>query len=86
MNIIPLLIIIYIVGFFLSLLFWKKFGKKLGFDYDPPHDGWYDDWEDNTQAYTSFSMFWFIDLQVLSIFGIWKLLTILTRKILKQKT
>jgi hypothetical protein len=53
-------VIIYVVGFILTLTFLKLFGKKLGIDYDPPHVSHYDDWENNAQAYLAFSITWII--------------------------
>ena len=68
-----LYIIIYVVGYFLTLLFFKKFGKKIGLDYSGPRTyANYDDWGSNTEVYT-----------FLSIFGIIKLLQMLTNKIIK---
>ena len=31
-------VIIYIIGFILTLTFLKVFGKKMEIDYDPPHE------------------------------------------------
>lgn len=51
--------IIYVVGFFISLIVLSKYGKVLGWDhYDPPHDSWYDDYDSNAQAYLGFSFAW----------------------------
>ena len=79
-----LYIIIYVVGYFLTILFFKKFGKKIGLDYSGPRTyANYDDWGSNAEAYTFFSVFWPIVMSVLSIFGIIKLLQMLTNKIIK---
>ena len=51
-------IIIYLIGFFLTLTFLKYYGVKIGFDYDKQENSW-DDWDSNAQAYTAFSTFWF---------------------------
>ena len=53
-------ILIYVVGFILTLTFLKLFGKKLDIDYDPPHEPDYDDWQNNAQAYLTFSLTWFV--------------------------
>ena len=53
-------ILIYIVGFILTLTFLKLFGKKMDIDYDPPHEPDYDDWQNNAQAYLGFSLSWFV--------------------------
>ncbi len=53
-------VIIYVVGFILTLTFLKLFGKKMGIDYDPPHSSDYDDWENNAQAYLAFSITWVV--------------------------
>jgi hypothetical protein len=63
-------VLIYIVGFILTLTFLKLYGKKIGFDYDPPHEGDYDDWEDNAQAYAFFSFFWIAFVPMASIVGL----------------
>jgi uncharacterized membrane protein YkvI len=51
-------IIIYLIGFFLTLTFLKYYGVKIGFDYDKQENSW-DDWDSNAQAYTAFSIMWF---------------------------
>jgi len=67
---------IYLIGFFLTLTFFKYFGVKIGFDYDKweSESGWYDDWESNEQAFTAFSLFWFIVIPILLILGIFKMI------------
>ncbi len=52
-------IVIYLVGFILTLTFLKLFGKKIGIDYDSG-DNAYDDWQDNASAYLSFSITWIV--------------------------
>ncbi len=71
-----LIMIIYSIGFLLTLTFFKYFGVKIGFDYDKyaSEGGWYDDWESNEQAFTSFSIFWPIIIPMLLILGIFKLI------------
>lgn len=52
-------IVIYVIGFFLSLMALHKWGHKWGLDvYDPPHEGWYDDYPSNAHAYVAFSSIW----------------------------
>lgn len=58
---------IYIVGFILTLTFFKFFGKKIGMDYDPPHCVGYDDYESNAHAYLTFSLGWFLVMPTLLI-------------------
>ena len=53
-------ILIYIIGFILTLTFLRLFGKKIGIDYDPPHEPDYDDWQNNAQAYLFFSITWIV--------------------------
>lgn len=67
-------VLIYIIGFILTLTFLKLFGKKMGFDYDPPHEPDYDDWQNNAQAYLVFSLTWIITAPVLLVAGVIKLL------------
>jgi hypothetical protein len=70
------IITIYIIGFFLTLTFFKYFGVKIGFDYDKyaSEGGWYDDWESNEQAFTAFSIFWPVIIPMLLIIGIFKMI------------
>jgi hypothetical protein len=70
------IITIYIIGFFLTLTFFKYFGVKIGFDYDKyaSEGGWYDDWESNEQAFTAFSLFWPVIIPMMLIIGIFNLI------------
>jgi len=78
------LILIYVVGYFVSVLALKKFGKAMDFDhYDEPKTYVnYDDYSSNAQAYMSFSIFWPFFWFGVSIFGFFKGLQKLTKKIL----
>jgi hypothetical protein len=67
-------ILIYIIGFILTLTFLKLFGKKLDIDYDPPHVSDYDDWENNAQAYLAFSITWIATVPMFTVVVIVKLL------------
>lgn len=70
-----LLIEIYLVGFILSLTFFKYFGVKIGFNYDDEKTyADYDDWDSNAQAFTAFSLFWPIIMPLLLIMGIIKII------------
>lgn len=64
-------IIIYIIGFLLTLTFFKLFGVKIGFDYT--NNTSYDDWHSNEQAFTAFSLFWPIIIPMLLIIGSFKM-------------
>jgi hypothetical protein len=66
-------ITIYIIGFFLTLTFFKYFGGKIGFDYDNRKMQW-DDWDSNEQAFTAFSIFWPVIIPMLLIIGIFKMI------------
>jgi len=70
------IITIYIIGFLLTLTFFKYFGVKIGFDYDKyaSEGGWYDDWESNEQAFTAFSLFWPVIIPMLLVLGIFKMI------------
>jgi hypothetical protein len=70
------IITIYIIGFLLTLTFFKYFGMKIGFDYDKyaSEGGWYDDWESNEQAFTAFSLFWPVIIPMMLIIGIFKMI------------
>jgi len=67
-------LIIYIIGFILTLTFLKLFGKKMDIDYDPPHEPDYDDWQNNAQAYLGFSLGWFVTAPMFTIVVIVQLL------------
>jgi hypothetical protein len=73
------LMLIYPIGFLLTLTFYKYFGKRIGFDYDPPHEDYYDDWDSNSDAYLAFSIGWFIVMPMLMIAGIYIVLRNLTK-------
>ena len=66
-----MMVTIYIIGFFITLTFFKYFGVKIGFDYTRNANDidWYDDWESNEQAFTAFSIFWPIIIPMLLILG-----------------
>ena len=69
-----MIMIIYPIGFLLTLTFFKYFGVKIGFDYTRNANDidWYDDWNSNEQAFTAFSLFWPIIIPMLLVMGIWK--------------
>lgn len=67
-------VLIYTVGFILTLTFLKLFGKKMGIDYDPPHPDHYDDYENNAQAYLTFSVAWIVTVPMFTIVGTIQLL------------
>ena len=67
-------IIIYIIGFILTLTFLKLFGKKLDIDYDLPHEPDHDDWKNNAQAYLAFSITWILTVPMFTVVVIVKLL------------
>ena len=76
-------ILIYIIGFILTLTFLKLYGKKMGFDYDPPHCPDYDDYDDNTQAYLTFSLAWFVVAPIFIVVATIQLLYKFTQWFLK---
>ena len=77
---------IYVVGFFLTLLFLKYYGKKMGFDYSEPKTyANHDDWNSNEEAYTAFSIIWPVFVLVNLLRGLWHLLVIFTKFVIKVK-
>ena len=84
MNPVLIFFIVYIIGYILTLFMLIKWGKKMGFDYSGPHHGWYDDYSDNKTAYTSISFFSWVFIFIMSIAGLWKCLTWLTGKFIKD--
>lgn len=62
------IILVYFIGFIISLLLLHGFKGVHGIDhYDPPHDEYHDDWDSNAQAYVGFSLMWPIFWFFLSI-------------------
>jgi hypothetical protein len=74
----------YLLGFFLTLTFFKFFGEKVGMGgYDAIDDRWPDDWDSNESAFIGFSTAWFIVMPALLIVGIFKLVTMISSWYLK---
>ena len=72
-----LIMIIYPIGFLLTLTFFKYFGERIGMGgYNGgPYEGYdYDDYSSNEEAFIVFSTAWFIVMPVLLIVGMFKLL------------
>jgi len=71
-----LIMIIYPIGFLLTLAFFKYFGVKIGFDYNRNVNDidWYDDWESNEQAFTAFSILWPVMIPMLLVMGFFKMI------------
>ena len=67
-----MIVTIYLIGFFITLTFFKYFGTKIGFDYDNERDE--DDWRSNVQAFTAFSLCWPVIIPMLLILGSFKLI------------
>jgi len=76
-------VLIYIIGFMITLTFLRLFGKKIGIDYDPPHEHDYDDYDDNAQAYLFFSITWIVTAPMFTVVVILKLLYRFTQWFLK---
>jgi len=76
-------VIIYIIGFILTLTFLKLFGKRMEIDYDPPHKPDHDDWQNNAQAYLGFSLTWVAVAPIFTVAVIVKLLYKFTQWFLK---
>ena len=73
-----LIMIIYPIGFLLTLTFFKYFGVKIGLDYDEwSKNEWYDDYESNAEAYLVFSVAWPLTMTLLIVIGTWALLRVL---------
>jgi len=75
------LLVIYIIGFILSLLFLSRYGEKIGIGgYDEPKTYVnYDDYSSNASAFTAFSLIWPIFYGLLLIVGIRLLLITFTQ-------
>ena len=80
-----ILMIIYPLGFLITLTFFKYFGKRIGFDYDNQDEsgGWYDDWRSNEEAYFGFATMWFMIIPALIAVGLFKGLYMISRWYLK---
>ena len=71
-----LIMLIYPIGFLITITFFKFFGKRIGFDYDRNENemhGW-DDWDSNEQAFTAFAIFWPAIVPMLLVIGSFKLI------------
>ena len=70
-----ILMIIYPLGFLLTLTFFKYFGERIGMGgYNDIDERWPDDYSSNEEAFIVFSTAWFIVMPVLLIVGMFKLL------------
>lgn len=74
-------IMIYGIGFIITLIFLILFGKKIGIDYDPPHPSYYDDYNTNGEAYLAFSLGWFIVIPIFSVVKLFQILVTIIDKI-----
>jgi hypothetical protein len=75
-------IVIYLIGFLLTLTFFKYFGVKIGFDYT--NNTSMDDWNSNEQAFTAFALLWFAVIPMLLIMGIIKMIFKFSKWFLKR--
>jgi hypothetical protein len=79
-----ILMIIYPLGFLITLTFFKYFGKRIGFDYDNEKTyADYGDWESNEEAYFGFATMWFMIVPVLIAVGLFKGLYAISKWYLK---
>jgi hypothetical protein len=78
-------IIIYVIGYFVTLILLFKFKKQLGIDsYNEPKTYVnYDDWSSNAQAYVSWSIGWPLVWVVFTIAMICKGLMLIAKAIEK---
>lgn len=75
-------LVVYIVGFFVSLWVLHTYKRELGIDhYDPPHDGWYDDYDSNAEAFATFSIIWPIFWVIFFFTEVWDLVILISKKI-----
>jgi hypothetical protein len=61
MNFDLFVLLVYVVGYILTLLFLAAFGKSwfnINYDEWSKTESYYDDWDNNAQAYTAWSLFW----------------------------
>lgn len=77
-----LFILVYVIGFFISLMLLHKYKKELDVDcYDPPHPSYYDDYSSNATAYLTFSLIWPMFWLIMLFQGIWRLLVKLSKSV-----
>ena len=70
-----LIMIIYPIGFLLTLTFFKYFGERIGMGgYNDIDERWPDDWKSNEEAFIGFSLAWFMVIPILLIVGMFRLL------------
>ena len=78
-----IIIIVYVVGIFASLILLHITDGLWGLhnDYDPPHDDWYDDYDSNAHAYLVFSLGWPFFYFLHGLYGLYELLLKLSEKL-----
>lgn len=75
-------VLIYAIGYFISLFAMHKYKEQLDINhYDPPHDGWYDDWDSNAEAYVGISFAWPLFWAGMVIALFWKILIKLSNRL-----
>ena len=76
--------IIYPIGFLLTLTFFKFFGERIGMGgYNDIDERWPDDWKSNEEAFIGFSLAWFMVIPILLVVGMFKLLVKISKWYLK---
>ena len=83
-----LIMIIYPIGFLLTLTFFKYFGERIGMGgYNGgPYEGYdYDDWKSNEEAFIGFSLVWFMIIPVILVVGMFRLLVKISKWYLNYK-
>ena len=79
-----LIMIIYPIGFLLTLTFFKYFGERIGMGgYNDIDERWPDDWKSNEEAFIGFSLAWFMIIPVLLVVGMFRLLVKISKWYLK---
>ena len=79
-----LIMIIYPIGFLLTLTFFKYFGERIGMGgYNDIDERWPDDWKSNEEAFIGFSLAWFMVIPILLVVGMFKLLVKISKWYLK---
>ena len=79
------MILIYAIGYVISLMVLKRYAKQLDMnDYDPPHRSYYDDYESNASAWISFSFFWPVFWLITGIFLFFEFISNQSKKFLKN--
>lgn len=79
------LVLIYVIGYIISLLILKKYAHLIGVDcYDSPNGNYGDDYASNEDAWIAFSYIWPVFWLVTGLFQLFSYISKVSKRILKK--